>query len=96
MVEASRDLNNTDSEKSPCEQVKIMLEKISINSAEVKIHKAHVRSNLRNDITGTVTYLSTEFARMFPQATFSTGSRFGRQVSAYQRNTTRQRVVNTL
>ena len=92
MIEAFRDLNNTDSEKSPYEQVKIMLEKISINSAEIEIHKAHVRSNFRNDITGAVTYLSTEFARMFPQATFSTGCRFGRQVSAYQRNATRQRV----
>ena len=92
MIEAFRDLDNTDSEKSPYEQVKIMLEKISINSAECEIHKAHVRSNFRNDITGAVTYLSTEFARMFPQATFSTGRRFGRQISAYQRNATRQRV----
>ena len=91
MVEAFRDLDGTDSEKSPYEQVKMMLEKITINSAEIEIHKAHVRSNFRNDITGAVTYLSTEFARMYPQATFSTGRRFGRQISAYQSESSRQR-----
>ena len=73
-------------------KLRLCSKKISINSAEVEIHKARVRSNFRNNITGAVNYLSTEFARMFPQATFSTGRRFGRQISAYERTTTRQRV----
>ncbi|MHA7927588.1 MAG: hypothetical protein ACX936_20475 [Marinobacter sp.] len=84
--DAFRDLKGTESQKSDYEQVKILLERITVpNNVEVEIAKSYVRNNHREDLPGALNYLGTEFARIFPQATFNPRTRY-RNVSAYDRN----------
>ena len=91
LIDAFRDLEDTECSKSQYEQVRTLLEKILIHSAEIEIHKAYVRQHHRADMAGAVTYLSTELARMYPQATLL-GRRGVRQIAATDGNDpTRQR-----
>lgn len=82
LIEAFYDLENTESVKTPYDQVKILLSKIQVPGTEAEIHKVHVRQHYRADLPAAITYLSTEFARMFPQATFSPNKRYARQIGA--------------
>jgi hypothetical protein len=65
-----RDLEKYERPKTPYQQVQELLEKIKINEARVEVAKAHVRQNFREDIRGAVEFLGTEFADMYPEATF--------------------------
>ena len=64
-----RDLNGTDEDITPYLQAKQVLDKIDVSHPRVEVAKAHVRQNFRQDISGTLAYLSIEFADMFADAT---------------------------
>ena len=77
LLEAYRDLEGTESPVTPTDQVKLLLEKLRVSHFEIEMHKYHVRQNFANDAVGAITYLGTEFARMFPAAYFGTNTRRG-------------------
>jgi hypothetical protein len=82
LVEAYQNLRDAGQAKPEYDQVKTLLEKVRIETAQVEIVKAHVRQNFRSNMTGGIEYLSTEFAWMFPQATFQSTRRHGRNIHA--------------
>ena len=91
LLEAFRTLRDAGQEKPAYEQVKTLLEKDKIESAQVEIAKAHVRQYYRRDMDGALEYLSTEFARQFPVATFQNVRRHGRNIHAAGGDTSRRR-----
>ena len=73
---ALRDLRNYGREKTKYEEVRLLLEKVQLNQTRVEVAKAHVREHFKDNVEGAITYLSTEFAEMFPVTTFgSSGNR---------------------
>jgi hypothetical protein len=70
LLQVYRDLAKYERPKTPYQQVQELLDKIKINEARVEVAKAHVRQNFREDVNGAVEFLGTEFADMYPEATF--------------------------
>ena len=68
LLEAFRDLKDTDAELSEFQKVKLLLEKIRITQPRAEVAKSHVRQNFRADVDGAIAYLGTEFADMFADA----------------------------
>ena len=68
LLEAFRDLKDTDEELSEFQKVKLLLEKTQITQPRAEIAKSHVRQNFRADVDGAIAYLGSEFADMFVDA----------------------------
>ena len=68
LLEAYRNLKDTDEELSQFQKVKLLLEKIQITQPRAEEAKSHVRQNFRADVDGAIPYLGTEFADMFADA----------------------------
>ena len=68
LLEAFRNLKDTDEELSEFQKVKLLLEKIQITQPRAEVAKSHVRQNFRADVDGPIAYLGTEFADMFADA----------------------------
>ena len=62
LLEAFRDLKDTDEELSEFQKVKLLLEKIQITQPRAEVAKSHVRQNFRADVDGAIAYLGNEFA----------------------------------
>jgi hypothetical protein len=63
--------------------------------SSVEVAKAHVRQNFREDVNGAVEFLGTEFADMYPEATFlGRRSRFISAAGEQERDSQRQRTGN--
>ena len=68
LLEAFRDLKDTDEELSEFQKAKLLLEKIQITQPRAEVAKSHVRQNFRADVDGAIAYLGTEFVDMFADA----------------------------
>ena len=70
LIQAYRDLENTDEEMTEFNKVKTLLEKVQVTLPRAEVAKSHVRQHFRQDIHGAVEYLGTEFADMFADAIY--------------------------
>ena len=68
LLEAFRDLKDTDEELSEFQKVKLLLEKIQITQPRAEVAKSHVCQNFRAYVDGAIAYLGTKFADTFADA----------------------------
>ena len=68
LLEAFRDLKDTDEELSEFQKVELLLEKIQITQPRAEVAESHVRQNFNADVDGAIAYLGTKFADMFADA----------------------------
>ena len=81
LLDAYRELFLAERPVPEYDKVKRMLEKVVITHGRIEVVKHQVRQDFRADFQGALDFLSTQFAEMFPDATFEQPGRRRRFVA---------------